>query len=960
MALQQLYDSLSPLGFYCSIVGVAFLLGLLMGWCLWWWKARQLQQTQELSNAASTEVDQLREANKELAGRVEQAEQMSRSAAASDQHQSDQRHGKTQSGINAAWVPLDESVALEPLSFADNDLAQTNWSRMDGVDDKLSAELGILGVRNEQQVRSLSPDQRRIFDAKLASKGLRWPWSEGDSGFQSASEKIGEAGLAMPDSELPDSGIAGAEIAGAEIAGAGVAAGIAAAAGLVGLGHEDSETQRLTSGDSAAVAAMLHSPDVVGDKLDWSKVDGVSPEMAEELGRLGIANPSHVDAMSPEQKTVFDAALASKGLSWSGELKQSMGISHGQSQPERQHAEDTVTSFSDDDHLEDNLAPSQSKDFARTQSQGHSAAADRGAMADAESAAVAAMLHLPDVEGPEVDWSIVDGVQPEMAKELQRLGVKNSAHVESFSDEQRQVFNAALATKGLSWDDSVASGVTSAVNVSTDEVKDLASPSSSVVLSVAKKNQGSWFSNSFLSSSRSLQAPPNFPPKEHRLNDQTSGTLMSDAFDADTAQLVATMELPAASGEKTKWDAIDGIDAACAKELERLRIHNGEQLNSLSPGERARLQQHLAARGVMIDVDQLVARVSTPGSSQEASQSGSTESASGGARISGFSSATELSDDRSSPTGQGLADNDGYSTQRLSDLAGRDATQGAHEDPSKIPVFSTVIPHVKDDLTLLDGINAIEAEELHQMGIHNFDQLHNLCDDDRHRLKAWFRRRGWYLDMDQWRIASEGNTLNPTLEDIQKKAFEIYQYRDREGRHGAENTDWEQAEWCLRGNPIFDYGVPHRVDYFVEAVDGITPSACDELYRMGLYNLQQIQSLDLESRRLLTRWFAGPRFKVDLTSAFGWLSSLETVPQDKDFGFVFNQRPDQIDDLSDINGIGPATERDLNRIGIYHFNQIAHWSDANVEAIRDTLNLGDRIEKDMWVVQAQRLSGRTN
>jgi predicted flap endonuclease-1-like 5' DNA nuclease len=374
------------------------------------------------------------------------------------------------------------------------------------------------------------------------------------------------------------------------------------------------------------------------------------------------------------------------------------------------------------------------------------------------------------------------------------------------------------------------------------------------------------------------------------------------------------------------WSTLEGVHPKLADEFEILGIKSLDQLEHLPYQDRVALESRLKAKGIDWDWAWLKNwRSATFGT----------------APVTGFAAGT----------GAATANE---TTQSLSSLVGQ------QHDPNQQPVFASGVPTIKDDLTLLDGINAIEAEELHQMGIHNFDQLHNLCDDDRHRLKAWFRRRGWYLDMDQWRIASEGNTLNPTLEDIQKKAFEIYQYRDREGRHGAENTDWEQAEWCLRGNPIFDYGVPHRVDYFVEAVDGITPSACDELYRMGLYNLQQIQSLDLESRRLLTRWFAGPRFKVDLTSAFGWLSSLETVPQDKDFGFVFNQRPDQIDDLSDINGIGPATERDLNRIGIYHFNQIAHWSDANVEAIRDTLNLGDRIEKDMWVVQAQRLSGRTN
>ena len=103
-----------------------------------------------------------------------------------------------------------------------------------------------------------------------------------------------------------------------------------------------------------------------------------------------------------------------------------------------------------------------------------------------------------------------------------------------------------------------------------------------------------------------------------------------------------------------------------------------------------------------------------------------------------------------------------------------------------MPVFDLKPTPLKDDLTLLDGIDGPQAIELHKMGIQNFDQIHDLSAEDRMRLQNWFRQRGWYLDMDQWRIASEGNTLNPTIEDIQRKAFEIYQFRDSHGLGGGE------------------------------------------------------------------------------------------------------------------------------------------------------------------------------
>ena len=102
----------------------------------------------------------------------------------------------------------------------------------------------------------------------------------------------------------------------------------------------------------------------------------------------------------------------------------------------------------------------------------------------------------------------------------------------------------------------------------------------------------------------------------------------------------------------------------------------------------------------------------------------------------------------------------------------------------------------------------------------------------------------------------------------------------------------------------------------------------------------------------MTRWFAGPRFGIDLTSAFGWLSSLQSIPQNRNFGWVHPQRPETVDDLSLIEGVGPATERDLNRLGVYHFQQIQQWTEENIRAISETLDLGSRIHDDNWMEQA--------
>ena len=63
------------------------------------------------------------------------------------------------------------------------------------------------------------------------------------------------------------------------------------------------------------------------------------------------------------------------------------------------------------------------------------------------------------------------------------------------------------------------------------------------------------------------------------------------------------------------------------------------------------------------------------------------------------------------------------------------------------------------------------------------------------------------------------------------------------------------------------------------------------------------------------------------------------------------------DDLKRIKGIGPKLEASLNELGFYHFDQIAAWSDSDVdwadEKFGGTLK---RVRRDDWVAQARTLA----
>lgn len=63
------------------------------------------------------------------------------------------------------------------------------------------------------------------------------------------------------------------------------------------------------------------------------------------------------------------------------------------------------------------------------------------------------------------------------------------------------------------------------------------------------------------------------------------------------------------------------------------------------------------------------------------------------------------------------------------------------------------------------------------------------------------------------------------------------------------------------------------------------------------------------------------------------------------------------DDLKRINGIGPTNEKKLNALGVYHFDQIAAWNDAQVRWVGAYLAFPGRIERENWVGQARAMTG---
>jgi hypothetical protein len=65
-------------------------------------------------------------------------------------------------------------------------------------------------------------------------------------------------------------------------------------------------------------------------------------------------------------------------------------------------------------------------------------------------------------------------------------------------------------------------------------------------------------------------------------------------------------------------------------------------------------------------------------------------------------------------------------------------------------------------------------------------------------------------------------------------------------------------------------------------------------------------------------------------------------------------RQSERDDLKKIFGIWPVLERLLNRLGVFHCRDIAHWPAADIQRVDALLeNFRGRIARDRWIEGAK-------
>lgn len=70
----------------------------------------------------------------------------------------------------------------------------------------------------------------------------------------------------------------------------------------------------------------------------------------------------------------------------------------------------------------------------------------------------------------------------------------------------------------------------------------------------------------------------------------------------------------------------------------------------------------------------------------------------------------------------------------------------------------------------------------------------------------------------------------------------------------------------------------------------------------------------------------------------------------------FASRPDDVDDLKRIKGVGGVIEKTLHELGIYQFRQVAEWTPDNIAWVENFLSFPGRIGREDWIEQSKTLA----
>ncbi len=311
-----------------------------------------------------------------------------------------------------------------PVVVPRSDAPNTNWKKLNGVDERLANAFQASGIKNVDQLEKMGPDERKKLELQLASQGINWDWTWMKNWIGDAVERP----RIKPQFDTSSSALRAKTIRQTT-----QSTRAASGSDATSSGSTASSTGSFSGQQAAAVtgltalAASLSIPRLRGPKTEWHRIHGADDRLIAAFDKLGIHSFEQIENMHPADRNKLAAGLAANGINWDWTWMRNW------------RADASPRVFT---------APQ----FATTSATRVRRPATNADVATPSNKNTSIKRASNEKAAAKAGWALLPGIDPAVAAELNASGFRSVEELENLPYEQRRAWESQLRNKNIRWD----------------------------------------------------------------------------------------------------------------------------------------------------------------------------------------------------------------------------------------------------------------------------------------------------------------------------------------------------------------------------------------------------------------------------------------------------------------------------------------------------------------------------
>lgn len=314
-------------------------------------------------------------------------------------------------------------------------------------------------------------------------------------------------------------------------------------------------------------------------------------------------------------------------------------------------------------------------------------------------------------------------------------------------------------------------------------------------------------------------------------------------------------------------------------------------------------------------------------------------------------------------------------------------TQEKHrQERSLEQVAQSVVDREPQDLRRIKGIEMSDIVLLDKHNVRSFDQIVHWTADDVRQFNKMLGNEEPRIQQQNWieqaAVLSRGQKTQFAEQFDAQTNYVVSEPAEQTARPLADEIPDETSNQAVEGSlleqpseVVVEEAIQDASDEELQPSEEAQDSeVVDEVNELLDTEPVQSQELDHSETQIFDEPVAEEITEEEIIEDAQHIPDQEDLRDQQEFldqadGSVHQDTTEQADvsdpakehtlppdNLKRIGGIGVIIERRLNALGIYRYDQIAAWTDADVERVDTELDFPGRIEREEWREQAQILA----